>query len=115
MKGKRIVFTGALMGGTRKQAAARAQKYGCIVLAGVSKHVDIVIAADGAGQKLDRAEELGARTPFKMSKRIKPSFGGLSESPVPWRQETERPLLKLVQIIADQAFFTPVRATRCVG
>ena len=59
LNGKKIVFTGALTKATRKQAAARAKMFGCIVVAGVSKHVDIVIAGSGAGQKLDRAEELG--------------------------------------------------------
>ena len=59
LNGKKIVFTGALSKATRKQAAARAKMFGCIVVAGVSKNVDIVIAGTGAGQKLDRAEDLG--------------------------------------------------------
>ncbi len=59
LRGQRVVFTGALQHATRKQAAARAAVFGCVVAAGVSKNVDIVVAASGAGQKLDRAEELG--------------------------------------------------------
>ena len=59
LNGKKIVFSGALTKATRKQAAARAKMFGCIVVAGVSKNVDIVIAGSGAGQKLDRAEDLG--------------------------------------------------------
>ena len=59
LNGKKIVFTGALTKATRKQAAARAKMFGCIVVAGVSKNVDIVIAGSGAGQKLDRTEDLG--------------------------------------------------------
>ena len=59
LDGKKIVFTGALTKATRKQAAARAQTFGCIIAPGVSKNVDIVIAGSGAGQKLDRAEDLG--------------------------------------------------------
>ena len=47
------------MKATRKQAAARAKMFGCIVAPGVSKNVDIVIAGSGAGQKLDKAEDLG--------------------------------------------------------
>ena len=59
LNGKKIVFTGALTKATRKQAAARAKMFGCIVVAGVSKNVDIVTAGSGAGQKLDRTEDLG--------------------------------------------------------
>ena len=53
------MFTGALTKHTRKHAAEEARKYGCIVVAGVSKNVDIVIVGDSAGQKYDRAVELG--------------------------------------------------------
>ncbi len=54
-----MVFTGALTGCTRKEAAAAAEKLGCVVASGVSKNVDIVVVGKDAGQKLQKAEDLG--------------------------------------------------------
>ena len=59
LRGKKIVFTGALSSCTRKEASSQAEQLGCMVMSGVSKNVDVVVVGDGAGQKLDKAKSLG--------------------------------------------------------
>ena len=59
LRGKSVVFTGALIGCTRKQAEAKASQYGCIPRGMVSKNTDIVVTGAGAGIKADKAEDLG--------------------------------------------------------
>ena len=59
LRGKKIVFTGALSSCTRKEASSEAERLGCTVMSGVSKNVDIVVVGENAGQKLDKAKSLG--------------------------------------------------------
>ncbi len=59
LSGKKIVFTGTLTSGSRKEASQRAEDRGCIVLSGVSKNVNIVVHGKNAGQKLEKAKALG--------------------------------------------------------
>lgn len=59
LQGKRIVFTGTLTNASRKQAEARAKTFGCFVGAAVSKNIDLIIAGDEPGDKVDKAKKLG--------------------------------------------------------
>ncbi|CAH1775599.1 unnamed protein product, partial [Owenia fusiformis] len=61
LKGKKVVFTGALTNQTRSQATKAAEKRGCKVAASISKAVDYVVIGENAGQKADKAESLGIK------------------------------------------------------
>ena len=57
--GKTILFTGSLKEVTRKQAQELASAAGASLLSGVSKKLDILVAGEKAGSKLNKALSLG--------------------------------------------------------
>ncbi|MBE0501379.1 MAG: NAD-dependent DNA ligase LigA [Desulfuromonadales bacterium] len=57
--GKTFVFTGALTLFSRQQAEQQTEQLGGRAAGSVSKKTDYVVAGPGAGNKLDRARELG--------------------------------------------------------
>ena len=57
--GKRVVVTGGVPGMSRTEAQEAVEKMGGIATSGVSSKVDIVIAGEGAGSKLSKAQALG--------------------------------------------------------
>eukprot|EP01087_Luapelamoeba_hula_P003787 TRINITY_DN1363_c1_g1_i1.p1 TRINITY_DN1363_c1_g1~~TRINITY_DN1363_c1_g1_i1.p1 ORF type:complete len:911 (+),score=182.49 TRINITY_DN1363_c1_g1_i1:15-2747(+) len=59
LSGRKVVLTGSISLGTRKQLNERLANLGANIMAAVSKNVDIVIAGSGAGSKLDKAREHG--------------------------------------------------------
>ena len=56
---KSIVFTGSLTQFTRDEAKSMAQNHGGKVSASVSKNTDFVVAGEGAGSKLKKANSIG--------------------------------------------------------
>lgn len=61
LPGKVFVFTGALPGLTRAQAAEMVRAGGGIVRDSVSRQTDCVVAGEGAGGKLAEAQKLGVK------------------------------------------------------
>lgn len=61
LRGKNVVFTGALRGLTRAQAAERVRRAGGQVQSAVSASTHFVVAGEGAGQKLEAAAKRGVR------------------------------------------------------
>lgn len=59
ISGKTVIFTGSLESLSRAEAKERAEQLGAKVASQISKNVDLVIAAPGAGSKLKKAGELG--------------------------------------------------------
>ena len=59
--GMRVVLTGSLPGYKRSEAAALIEENGGEVAASVSKGVDLVLAGEAAGSKLDKAQKLGIK------------------------------------------------------
>ena len=56
---KSIVFTGSLTQFTRDEAKSMAQNHGGKVSDSVSKNTDFVVAGEGAGSKLKKANSIG--------------------------------------------------------
>lgn len=61
LNGKTVVFTGTLIGFTRAEAKAMAQKCGAKVAGSVSAHTDYVVMGADAGSKAKKAQELGVK------------------------------------------------------
>lgn len=59
LSGKTFVLTGTLPSYTREEAKRMIEQEGGRVASGISKNVDIVLAGDDAGSKLQRARQLG--------------------------------------------------------
>lgn len=59
LAGKRVLFTGTLPGLSRSEAARLVEAAGGIVVSGISKKVDYVVAGAESGSKLVKARELG--------------------------------------------------------
>lgn len=59
LSGKSVVFTGTLAGMGRREAKALAERLGARVVGSVSGQTDLVVAGEGSGSKLKRAQELG--------------------------------------------------------
>jgi DNA ligase (NAD+) len=61
LEGKSVVFTGTLNKMTRMEAKARAEEQGAKVLNSISQKIDYLVAGDGSGNKLTKAEEFGIK------------------------------------------------------
>ena len=59
LAGKTIVLTGTLSKFTREEATQILEKHGAKIASSVSKKTSLAIAGDNAGNKLDKAKELG--------------------------------------------------------
>lgn len=59
LTGKKVVFTGTLSGGTRKQAEAKAIDAGCQVIKAISSKTHYLVCGEEPGGKLTYAENLG--------------------------------------------------------
>ncbi len=59
LHGKTILFTGALLTMSRKEAQEKAEAAGAKNLSAVSSKLDILVVGDDAGSKLKKARELG--------------------------------------------------------
>jgi len=57
--GKTIVFTGALISGSREEAETRARSLGMVPQNAISKRTDFLVRGAGGGSKLAKAEALG--------------------------------------------------------
>ena len=57
--GRKVVLTGSLSGYTRGEAKKLIEERGGEVADGVSKSVNLVVAGEAAGSKLDKARKLG--------------------------------------------------------
>ncbi len=62
LDGKRFVFTGSLLGMTRRVAKGRVESLGGIVSSSVSRQTDYVVVGNNAGSKADKARRLGIST-----------------------------------------------------
>jgi DNA ligase (NAD+) len=61
LSGKTVVFTGTLTTMTRSEAKSKALAVGAKVSGSVSSQTDYVVAGEGAGSKLTKANELGIK------------------------------------------------------
>jgi len=59
LKGKKLVFTGALQHYTRKQAKEKVENLGGRVVTSVSRETDYLVAGDSPGSKLEEAKDKG--------------------------------------------------------
>ena len=59
LEGKKVMFVGLFPDSSRGKIVARAKEYGCLVASSLTTEVDLVVAADGAGTKVQEAQDLG--------------------------------------------------------
>ncbi|MDD6181240.1 MAG: NAD-dependent DNA ligase LigA [Desulfovibrionaceae bacterium] len=59
LAGKRLLFTGTLSAMTRTKAQRLAEAHGAVISSGVSRRLDILVAGEKPGSKLDKARALG--------------------------------------------------------
>lgn len=59
LQGKTVLFTGALGSFTRDEAKDLVEAQGGIAATGISRKVDLVVAGEEAGSKLEKAKEMG--------------------------------------------------------
>ncbi len=57
LRGKKIVFTGSMAGGTRAQVSERAKTFGCIIMSGASRMTDFLVYGSEPGQTLKKARD----------------------------------------------------------
>lgn len=77
LSGVTLLFTGALPGMSRPEAAKLAEAAGAKVVKAVSRNVDYLVAGDKAGSKLDKARDLGvAVIDFAAFMRLLETGGG---------------------------------------
>jgi DNA ligase (NAD+) len=61
LAGKRIAFTGSLTSMPRSRGKELAENAGATVCSGVTRTLDLLVAGDNPGTKLDKAREFGVR------------------------------------------------------
>ncbi len=58
-EGKKVVVSGTVPGMSRTEAQEAAARLGATVSSSISKNTDLLVAGDGAGSKLTKAQEIG--------------------------------------------------------
>ena len=82
LKGKTICFTGTLQGMGRAEAGKKATKAGAIVKGSVVKTLDFLVAAEGAGAKVDKAgPDTEILTQEEFEEMVGGGGGGSKKSP----------------------------------
>jgi DNA ligase (NAD+) len=61
LKGKTVVITGTLKGFTRSEAETAVRKHGGKAASSVSGSVDLVVAGESPGSKIEKAKALGVK------------------------------------------------------
>jgi len=61
LNGLKICITGTIAGYTRVELGRELTALGAIMVDGVGKSTDVLIAGDGAGSKMDKAQKFGVK------------------------------------------------------
>ena len=61
LSGKKVCVSGSVPGMTRDEAKIAVERLGGVAVGSVSKNTDVLVAGEGAGSKLAKAESLGVR------------------------------------------------------
>ena len=83
LAGQTLVFGGRLLALGRDEARSLAQALGATVVEDVTAAVDVLVAAQDAGQKLKRAEQINAETPGRIRILSEEAFCELAGVPSP--------------------------------